>query len=152
MIKLHHKRKESSVMRNIAHSIDTFTAGIATRGCGRRAVLATSPGRTALVLVRHGQTEKALLVSDCGIYSRALWVPKAMLTIEAFDRSILVATMSKTFAAQKSLRERFINPDLFNQATRDVLDEAIKRAAAKRNGYRGYRAAHARHDSRNQFA
>lgn len=141
-------------MRTIAHSTGhAFTAGIATRGGGRRAVMPTSPGITALVLVRHGSTEKALLVSDCGVYSKAVWVPKAMLTIhEPSERGILVATMSKAFAEKKDLHPRFIDPSLFNEATREVLDEAVKRAATKRNAYRGHRSPHARHDSQNLFA
>ena len=112
-----------------------------------------SPGITALVLVRHGETAKAILVSDFGIYAKAVWVPKAMVTIhEPSERGIIVATMSKAFAAQKNLHERFIDPTLFNQATREVLDRAVARAASKRNSYRGHRSPHARHDSQNLFA
>lgn len=140
-------------MRNIANSTDRLTASVAPRGFGRRAVMPASPGITALVLVRHGETPKALLVSDCADQSKAVWVPKAMVTIEQpSERGILVATMSKAFAAQKNLHERFIDPALFNQATREVLDRAVARAARKRNFYRGHRTPFARHDSQNQFA
>jgi hypothetical protein len=109
---------------------------------------------TALVLVRHGETAKAILVSDCGVSAKAVWVPKAMVTIEqpTSQRGILVATMSKSFAEAKNLHPRFIDPTLFNQATREVLDRAIARAAQKRNFYRGHRSPHARHDSQNLFA
>lgn len=68
------------------------------------------------------------------------------------ERGILVATMSRAFAARKNLHERFIDPTLFNRATREVLDRAVARAASKRNAYRGHRAPHARHDSQNAFA
>lgn len=113
----------------------------------------TSPGMTALVLVRHGETAKAILVSDCGVYAKAVWVPKAMVTIEQpSERGILVGTMSKAFAEMKNLHPRFIDPALFNQATREVLDRAVARAATKRNSYRGHRSPHARHDSQNLFA
>jgi len=141
-------------MRNLAHSTNTFTAGIATRGCGRRAVMPTSPSMTALVLCLHRETPKALLVSDCADQSKAVWVPKVMVTIEApsSERGILVATMSKAFAERKDLHPRFIDPSLFNQATREVLNRAVARAASKRNSYRGHRSPHARHDSQNQFA
>lgn len=153
MIRLHHQRKESSVMRTIAHFTNSVSASVAPRGFGRRAVMPTSPGMTALVLVRHGQTAKAILVSDCGIYAKAVWVPKAMMTIEVpSERGILVATMSKSFAEAKNLHPRFIDPELFNQATREVLDRAVARAARKRNFYRGHRMPHARHDSQNLFA
>ncbi|MGY3366126.1 hypothetical protein ACVWZL_003251 [Bradyrhizobium sp. GM2.4] len=123
------------------------------RGSDRRQVTPSSPGVTCLTLIRHGQTAKAILVSDCGIYATAVWVPKAMLTIhEPSERGVLVATMSKTFAEQKNLHPRFIDPELFNQATREVLDRAVARAATKRNFYRGHRSPHARHDSQNLFA
>lgn len=141
-------------MRNIANSTDRLAASVAPRGFGRRAVMPASPGITALVLCLHGETPKALLVSDCADQSKAVWVPKAMVTIEepTSQRGILVATMSKAFAAQKNLHERFIDPTLFNEVTRAVLDRAIARAAEKRNSYRGHRSPHARHDSQNQFA
>lgn len=140
-------------MRTIAHFTNSVSASVAPRGFGRRAVMPTSPGMTALVLVRHGETAKAFLVSDCGISAKAVWVPKAMMTIEpASERGILVATMSKSFAEAKNLHPRFIDPDLFNQATREVLDRAVARAAQKRNFYRGHRMPHARHDSQNLFA
>lgn len=122
-------------------------------GSDRRQVTPSSPGVTCLVLVRHGATTKAVLVSDCGIYSKAVWVPKAMLTIhEPSERGILVATISKAFAEKKDLHPRFIDPELFNQATREALDRAVARAATKRNAYRGHRSPHARHDSQNLFA
>jgi hypothetical protein len=140
-------------MRNTAHFTNRVAASVAPRGFGRRAVMPASPGITALVLVRHGETAKAILVSDCGIYAEAVWVPKAMVTIEQpSERGILVATMSKAFAEAKNLHPRFIDPALFNQATREVLDRAVARAATKRNFYRGHRAPHARHDSQNLFA
>jgi len=123
------------------------------RGSDRRQVTPSSPGVTCLVLVRHQQTAKAILVSDCGIYRKAVWVPKSMVTLEEpSERGILVATMSKAFAEQKNLHPRFIDPELFNEATREALELAIKRAARKRNSYRGHRAPHARHDTQNLFA
>lgn len=109
-------------------------------------------GVTCLVLVRHGQTEKALFVSDTGDSARAVWIPKAMVTIEQpSDRGILVATISKNFAEQKRLAPRFIDPAQFNQATADVLADAVMRAARKRNFYRGHREG-SRHLNQNAFA
>lgn len=140
-------------MRKLDHFTDKVAASVAPRSFGRRAVMPTSPGMTALVLVRHGETAKAILVSDCGIYAKAVWVPKAMVTFEQpSERGILIATMSKSFAEAKNLHPRFIDPAPFNQATRDVLDRAVARAAQKRNFYRGHRSPHARHDSQNLFA
>ncbi|WP_439398979.1 hypothetical protein ACRQ5Q_16685 [Bradyrhizobium sp. PMVTL-01] len=139
-------------MRTLLRSSNIVYVGRQRGGSDRRAVMSSSPGITALVLVRHGETAKALLVSDCGIYAKAVWVPKAMLTIhEPSERGVLVATMSKAFAEQKNLHPRFIDPEQFNQATREALDRAVARAASKRNSYRGHRSPHARHDSQNLF-
>jgi hypothetical protein len=120
---------------------------------GRRPILPSYRGVTCLVLVRHGQTEKAFKVSDTGDSARAVWIPKAMVTIEQpSDRGILVATMSKTFAEQKRLQPRFIDPSQFNQATAEVLADAVARAARKRNFYRGHRPGNGRHLTQNDFA
>jgi hypothetical protein len=139
-------------MRTLLQSSNVVYVGRSGQA-DRRQVTPRQPGVTCLTLVVHGRTEKALLVSDCGIYGKSVWVPKVMLTIhEPSERGILVATMSKAFAEQKNLHPRFIDPTLFNQATREVLDRAVARAASKRNSYRGHRSPHARHDSQNQFA
>jgi hypothetical protein len=121
---------------------------------GRRPILPSYTGVTALVLVRHHQTDKAILVSDTGIRASAVWIPKAMVTIELpSDRGILVATISKTFADQKGLcAHRIIDPSLFNEATAEVLREANARAARKRNFYRGHRQPDGRHINQNAFA
>lgn len=141
-------------MRRVADFADKVTVGIATGGFERRAVSPSHSGRTALVLVRHGQTDKALFVSENGIYRDAVWIPKLMVTIEQpSDRGILVASMSIDFARQKGLSVygRHIDPTLFNEATRDVLADAVARAARKRNEYRKHRQGHARHDTQHQF-
>lgn len=139
-------------MRTLLRSSNIIYVG-RPRGSDRRQVTPSSPGVTCLVLVRHGETAKAVLVSDCGIRTKAVWVPKTMLTIhEPSERGILVATMSKAFAEKKDLHPRFIDPELFNQATREVLDRAVARAARKRSAYRGHRSPHARHDNQNLFA
>lgn len=140
-------------MRKLLRISNIVYVGRQRGGSDRRQVTPSSPGVTCLPLIRHGETAKAILVSDCGIYSKAVWVPKAMVTIEQpSERGVLVATMSKAFAEKKNLHPRFIDPDLFNQATREVLDRAVARAARKRNAYRGHRSPHARHDSQNLFA
>lgn len=138
-------------MRTLLRSSNVVYVG-RHRGSDRRQVTPRQPGVTCLTLVRHGETAKALLVSDCGIYSKAVWVPKAMLTIhEPSERGILVATMSKAFAEQKNLHPSFIDPTLFNQATREALDAAVARAATKRNLYRGHREGGGRHLTQNAF-
>lgn len=70
-----------------------------------RRTLAPIPGNlTCLVLIKHAETEKALLVSDNGDPSKARWVPKSMLMIEPGDRGeFIVATMPKLIAEQRGL-------------------------------------------------
>jgi hypothetical protein len=121
---------------------------------GRRPILPSYRGVTCLVFVRHGESRsgKAILVSDTGERHKAVWIPKAMVTIEQpSERGILVATMSKTFAEQKNLHPRFIDPAQFNAATAEVLCEAVARAARKRNFYRGHQQA-LPYPGRNAFA
>lgn len=121
----------------------------------RRPIASSAPGMTCLLLVRHGESASKLawLVSDTGVYADAVWIPKSMVTIEQpSDRGILVASMSRAFAQQKNLAERVIDPTLFNEATRDVLRDAVARAARKRNFYRGNRQPTARCMNRNVFA
>lgn len=119
---------------------------------GRRPILPSYRGVTCLVLVRHHQTDKAILVSDTGDRTKAVWIPKAMVSIEPpSEYGILVATMSKVFAEQKNLHPRFIDPAQFNQATAEALAEAGARAARKRNFYRGYRQP-LPYPGRNMFA
>lgn len=152
----HSKTSGVTSMRRVADFADKVTAGIATRGGERRAVLPTSPGRTALVLVRHGVSKSglAILASETGLYKDAVWLPNSMLSIlPPSDRGILVASMSIDFARQKGLSVygRHIDPALFNEATREVLRDAVARAARKRNFYRGHRQGHARQDTQSQF-
>jgi hypothetical protein len=107
-----------------------------------------------LVLVRHGTSRsgRAILVSCTGIRREAVWAPLAMLTIEQpSDRGILVASMSKAFAEQKGFAPRFIDPSLFNEATREVLADAVQRAAKKRMFYSGARVSGSRHVNQNAF-
>lgn len=107
---------------------------------------------TCLVLVRHHQTDKAIKVSDTGDGAKAVWIPKSMVVIEQPSaRGILVASMPKAFAEQKRLSEKLIDPALFNAATREVLAEAVARAARKRNHYRGHRSPNGRGMTQNAF-
>lgn len=120
----------------------------------RRVLAPIDRGLTCLVLIRHGESKsgKAILVSDCGVHSKAVWVPKSMVVIEQpSERGILVASMAKAFAEQKRLSEKFIDPTLFNEATRVVLAQAVARAARKRNFYRGHRTPNGRGMTQNAF-
>jgi hypothetical protein len=106
-----------------------------------RRTLAPIPGSmTCLVLVKHGETEKALLVSDNGDESKAVWCPKAMLIVEKSDSGIfIVATLPKSVAEQKRLYPRWIDRDAFTVAQLRNLSEAESLAARNRNRLRNYR-------------
>lgn len=92
------------------------------------------------MLVKHQETDKALLVSDDGDAVGAVWVPKAMLVIDPTDRGrFIVATMSQAFATQKRLRLRCINTERYTVEEAEQLANAEAVAARTRNSMRGYR-------------
>ena len=127
-------------MRTVSRSSTIVPFPTVRISYGRRPIVSSCQGVTCLVLIRHAETEKALKVSDTGDATKAVWIPKLMVAIEQpSERGIMVATMSKVFAEQKNLHPRFIDLALFNEATAEVLREAIARAARKRNLYRGHR-------------
>lgn len=111
-------------------------------------------GMTCIVLVKHGESRSKLawLVSDTGDASKAVWVPKSMVIIDQpSERGILVASMATAFAEQKRLAPRFIDPEQFNEATREALLDAERRAARKRNFYRGHRTPNGRGSTQHAF-
>lgn len=141
-------------MRRVADFADRVTAGIATRGNERRQVRPSAPVQmTCLCLVRHYQTEKAVKVSSSGDSTKAVWLPKYMVTIEpGSERGILVVTMPWQLSVQKGLFPCEIDGSQFNEATREVLVDALARATRKRNAFRkDRRLPHARHDTQSQF-
>jgi hypothetical protein len=106
---------------------------------GRRPIHPAYAGVTCLVLIQHSESEKALFVSDNGDRSKAVWVPKAMVSIDRASRlGFLVATTSKRFAEQKNLHPRFIDPEGFSEEITAALWEAAARAAKKRNQLRNH--------------
>jgi len=118
----------------------------------RRPVTPTFEGLTALALVVHHQTAKALLVSDSGDRAKAVWLPKSMVSIEQpWSLCFVVATMTAGFARQKRLIPRWIDPEIFNEGERELLRDAQARAATKRNIYRGHHVPNARHITQRDF-
>ncbi len=120
----------------------------------RRRIRPTLDGVTCLALVIHTESPsgKALLVSDTGDRARAVWVPKAMLSIETpRNYCFIVASMSAEFARQKRLAPRYIDPDQFPESIQPLLHDAVARAARKRNVYRGHRSPNARHITQRDF-
>lgn len=120
---------------------------------GRRRLNPVFGDLTCLVLIKHAETDKALLVSDSGDQSRAVWCPKALFSIEQPSRfGFLVVTLSKRLADQKGLQVRFIDDEGFTSETRIALEDATRSAARKRNLLRGHREPMSRHQNRNIFA
>lgn len=108
---------------------------------------------TCLALFKHAETDRALLISDCGEESRAVWCPKAMLSIEPGPREgVIVASMPKFVAEQRQLWPRFVDKEGWPEAKIDALNEAETLAARKRNRLRNYNPSSLGHFGRNQFA
>lgn len=120
-----------------------------------RRSLAPLPGNmTCMVLVQHGESDKALFVSACGDFSKAVWCPKAMLIVEPNAReNFIVATMPKIVAEQKglspyaSIDESWLSPQAL-----DALNEAKGIAARNRNRLRRYKGPMGWSGGRNVFA
>ena len=74
----------------------------AGRSYDRRPLPRAFAAFTCIVLYRHHETAKALLVSTDGDAVGAVWIPKAMAGIDQADRGkFIVATVSKAFAGEK---------------------------------------------------
>jgi hypothetical protein len=127
-------------MRNPATTSSIIAFPAASRSFGRRPLPSFFAGLTALVLIKHKETEKALFVSDDADVVGAVWVPRAMLVVDPTDRGrIIVATMSQAFARQKGLRPTLVDPAHLRAGEAELLTSAEAVAARTRNSMRGYR-------------
>lgn len=118
----------------------------------RRPISAVFAAVTCRALVRHRETDKALLVSDCADEARAVWCPKALLRIDRVaGDGFVVATMAKRFAEQKGLYPRFIDTEGWADSRIIALRDAEGAAARKRMQLRGQRDPLPR-PGRNAFA
>lgn len=130
-------------MRTSPSSTAVVPLSLEARSFARRPLPSFWAGRTCLVLIKHqaNKAGTALFVSDDADPVGAVWVPKAMLTIDPNDGGrILVATMSKTFAQQKGLRISLFDPAHLLPGEADLLSDAEAAAARKRNSMRGHRS------------
>jgi hypothetical protein len=106
---------------------------------GRRPVGPIAHDLTCLSLCVHHETEKALLVSDCADLARAVWCPKALVTLDPnFCGEFIVATMSKRLAEQKGLWPRAIHVLGWAESRVIALADAERAAARKRSQLRGH--------------
>ena len=120
----------------------------------RRRPRTANAALTCLALVKHDETERALLVSDNGELARAVWCPKVTLAIEPGEMpfGFIVATMSSAFAQQKGLWPRFVDRTGWSAERIAALACVERLAAEKRLQYRGFKAPMGWSGGRNVFA
>lgn len=115
-------------------------AGVSVRPCARRPLKSFAGNLTTLVLVVHQSTDTALFVSDSGDVVSAVWVPRALLSIDKADRGrFIIATMSLPLAQQKRFAPYRVRSETLLPEEREKLAEASAAAARARNALRGYR-------------
>jgi hypothetical protein len=85
------------------------------------------------MLVRHDETDTEVLVSDDGDAIGAVWLPKALLSIDRADRGrFLVVTLAQRAAHQHHLSVPIIDRARFTAEERTDLEDAITAAARGR--------------------
>lgn len=125
----------------------------AGRSYPRRPLKSFAGSLTCLVLVKHQETDKALFVSDDASPVGAIWIPKALISIDRADRGrFLVATMSQAFARQKRLTSRFIDSTTLTAEEAAQLADAVGTAARARNRLRNHHQPMGWSGGRNVFA
>ena len=128
-------------MRNLYPSGNVVPLRPRAHSFDRRRPRAANAALTCLALIKHDETERALLVSDNGDLARAVWCPKVTLAIEPGEMpfGFIVATMSSAFAQQKGLWPRFIDRTDWSEDRIAALACVERLAATKRLQYRGFR-------------
>lgn len=98
---------------------------------------------TALMLFRHQETATDIFLSRNDDVLDAVWLPKALLSIDKTDRGrFLVVTLSQRTAFMNRLTTCIIDRDSYKPEERAQLEEAITtaaRARARLNGENGNR-------------
>jgi hypothetical protein len=129
---------------------------VVAQSFGRRPLPKVLVSFTCIVLVKHHETAKAMLVSTDGDAVGAVWCPKAMLGLDQVDRGrFLVATVSKAFAGQKRLDVGHLKLEWTDQLTpeeRIQLKSAEELARRTRQRFNGTRAPMSWNGGRNVFA
>lgn len=131
-------------------------SGPAARSYDRRPLPKVFVEFTCIVLIKHHETNKALLVSTDGDAVGAVWCPKAMLGLDRVDRGrFLVATVSKAFAGQKRIDIGHLKLEWTDRLTpeeRTQLKSAEELARRTRQRFNGTRSSTLSHFGRNEFA
>ncbi len=110
-----------------------------TPSFGRRPISASAPQTTCMVLFRHDQTGAMVSVSDDDDAVGAVWIPKAMLNIDPYDRGrFLVVTISQALIQQHHLDDcATLNWDRYLPEERLMLQAACDVARRKRDRLSG---------------
>jgi hypothetical protein len=120
---------------------------------GRRPLTSFAGQLTALVLVRHQETDAMVFVSDDDDAVGAVWIPKAMLVIDQKDRgSFLVVTISQNLARQHNLQIRVRSWDRYTPDERLMLTDASQTAARARDRLSGRTKTFSRCNGRDHYA
>lgn len=125
-------------MRTSARSSTVLPFSTRTRSFPRRPLASFAGHVTCLMLFRHDETATELLVSDDGDAVGAVWLSKALLSIDRTDRGrFLVVTISQRVAHVKHLATPIIDRARFTHEEHDDLEDAIATAARARKRLSG---------------
>jgi hypothetical protein len=125
----------------------------ASRQFGRRPLSSVVGHLTCLMLVKHQEIDAMVLVSDDGDAVGAVWLPKAMMSIDARDRGrFLVATLSAKLAREKNLGSPIIDRAVFSPLEAEQIEDAITTASRARKRLCGYQEPMGWSGGRNVFA
>jgi len=108
---------------------------------------------TCLMLFRHGESATEIEVSDDGDAVGAVWLPKALISIDRADRGrFLVVTIPQRIAHLNRLSTPIIDRARFTHEERADLEDAIITAARARKRLGGNREEPLPFPGRNAWA
>lgn len=125
-------------MRSLA-SASFHPINRAVRTFHRRPLASFAGQITCLMLFRHQETETDIFVSDDGDAVGAVWIPKALVTMERRDRGpFMVVTLSQRLADQHRLFTPIIDRERYAPHERELLNDAIASAQRTRRRLNGF--------------
>lgn len=123
------------------------------RSFGRRPLRSFAGQLTCLTLFKHQEIAGMVSVSDDGDAVGAVWIQKAMVTIDPKDRGpFLVVTISQALARQHNLQVCILDWDRYTPAERLMLKDAVECAQRSRQRLGGYRPSFSRCNGRDHYA